>query len=102
MVSCYFNVIDLRFGTKTLQKIQNSSSLEDIIYYPSKYFPGNSGILLSKDVISKVGERDENVGCFEDIDYAMRIAINGFGFDCASEPLFNYYVHGDNFSSDGF
>ena len=102
LVSCYFNVIDLQYNKKILQKVEIPSSLEDIIYYPSRYFPGNSGILLSRSVILKVGERDKNVGCFEDIDFAMRVGINGFLFDCVQDPLFNYYIHKDNFSSEGF
>jgi len=57
----------------------------------------NSGIILPKDIIKRVGFFDEKTGFAEDQDMWIRIAKAGYSFDFVAEPLFKYYIHPENF-----
>ena len=52
------------------------------------------GILTSKDALVKIGYLDENVPAFQEWDTSIRLA-KYYEFRHVREPLFIYYIHGD-------
>jgi glycosyltransferase involved in cell wall biosynthesis len=62
-----------------------------------------SSIVIPKSVFEHIGLRDENpeIGIAEDREYELRIATNGYKFIVIHEPLFKYFVHGNNITRKG-
>ncbi len=56
----------------------------------------NSSVLIKKEIIDLVGERDLNMKYSEDWDMWIRIVKAGFSLYFINQPLFNYYFHGNN------
>jgi len=55
----------------------------------------NSSVLIKKEVLKLVGERDENLKYSEDYDMWIRIAKQ-YDFFFIEKPLFNYRLHKNN------
>jgi glycosyltransferase involved in cell wall biosynthesis len=60
------------------------------------YVYSNSSVLLRRDVIERVGARDERLKYMEDWDMWIRAAAAGYRFAFVREPLFKYYVYPSN------
>ncbi len=56
----------------------------------------NSGVLIKREVIETVGNRDEKMKYSEDWDMWIRISKSPYCIQYISEPLFNYYFHTEN------
>jgi glycosyltransferase involved in cell wall biosynthesis len=56
----------------------------------------NSSVIVQRDVVEKVGERDERLKQTEDWDMWIRIAWAGYDFGFVREPLLKYYFHDIN------
>lgn len=77
-------------------------------YNPNQFrydFPGillrnpiysNSSVMMRKDVINQVGQRDLNMKYSEDWDMWIRTAKAGFELCFVNQLLFNYHLHGNN------
>jgi glycosyltransferase involved in cell wall biosynthesis len=60
------------------------------------YIHSNSSVLLRREVIERVGARDEQLKYAEDWDMWIRIAAAGYRFAFVREPLFKYYFYPSN------
>ena len=60
------------------------------------YIHSNSSVLLRRDVIERIGARDEELKYAEDWDMWIRIAAAGYRFAFARAPLFKYYFYPAN------
>lgn len=56
----------------------------------------NSSVLMKKEVIENVGERDVKMKYSEDWDMWIRVCENNYNMYFIDEPLFNYYFHDSN------
>lgn len=56
----------------------------------------NSSVVLKREVVEKVGPRDENMKYSEDWDMWIRVCENGYNIHAIGEPLFSYYFHNTN------
>jgi glycosyltransferase involved in cell wall biosynthesis len=57
------------------------------------YIYSNSSVIIRRDVILKIGERDDRLKYAEDWDMWIRIAAAGYGIAFVREPLFKYYFY---------
>jgi glycosyltransferase involved in cell wall biosynthesis len=60
------------------------------------YIHSNSSVLLRRDVIERIGARDEQLKYAEDWDMWIRIAAAEYRFAFVREPLFKYYFYPAN------
>lgn len=60
------------------------------------YIHSNSSVLIRREVIERVGARDEELKYAEDWDMWIRIATAGYRFAFVREPLFKYYFYPAN------
>jgi len=56
----------------------------------------NSSVMIKREVIDKVGERDEKMKYSEDLDMWIRITSSGYNIDYIYKPLIKYYFHNNN------
>jgi len=56
----------------------------------------NSGVLVKREVIETVGERDETMKYSEDWEMWIRIFKAGYAIDYIYKPLFRYHFHKEN------
>lgn len=56
----------------------------------------NSGVMIKREVINSVGDRDEKMKYSEDLDMWIRIAKAGYKIDYLYKSLFRYQFHKDN------
>ncbi len=60
------------------------------------YIYSNSSVVIRREVVKKVGARDEKLKYAEDWDMWIRIAVAGYVFDFVHEPLLKYLVYPEN------
>jgi glycosyltransferase involved in cell wall biosynthesis len=99
LVSCNALIINQLKSKTYYKKIKRYESLEEVIESPGDFIHGNSSIMIKREVIEKVGERDEKLGQIEDFDMIIRIASSGYEFDFINEVLFKYYIHENNITT---
>lgn len=62
--------------------------------------PRVGGLMLRSTVVSEIGRFDEQQPYNEDVDYWIRLFQNGYYLVGIGEPLYRYYKHGDQQTSD--
>ena len=60
------------------------------------YIYSNSSVVIRREVIEKIGARDEKLKYAEDWDMWIRIAEAGYAFHFVHEPLLKYFVYPEN------
>lgn len=102
LVTCYSMIIDTIKNSSYISQINHSYNFKEVISNVNNYCSGNSSMFIPRYVIERIGDRDVNVGVYEDIDFVIRLVSAGFFIEIVKEPLFKYYVHNYNFSNRGF
>jgi glycosyltransferase involved in cell wall biosynthesis len=95
LVSCGALLIDdtgKRFGVFIPTKKENP--FPEILLRNPIY--SNSSVLIKREVIEMVGERDETMKYSEDWDMWIRITKAGYEIEYVYKPLFRYYFHKEN------
>jgi glycosyltransferase involved in cell wall biosynthesis len=77
--------------------VQNKNIFPEILLRNPIY--SNSSVLIKREVIEKVGDRDEYMKYSEDLEMWIRVAGRGYDFGYIFKPLFKYYFHSNNVSS---
>jgi teichuronic acid biosynthesis glycosyltransferase TuaG len=99
LISCEALIIDAeekiirRFN---IPKVPDSGVFPAIL--STDFIFSNSSLIIPKEVIDKIGERDENpkIGVAEDREFELRVANAGYKFYVIHEPLFKYRLHEKN------
>lgn len=86
------------FKTITVAKVPDHGVLPEVLY--TDFMISNSSVVIRREVINKIGMRDENpkIGVAEEREYELRMAIAGIKFYVIHEPLFKYRFHKNNIS----
>ena len=99
LVSC--NVIISKNGKDIgVHKLHKYKEVRDLLLEGGNYAFSNSSIMVPRSIIEKVGERDENLKLFEDLDIIIRIGLTGYGFNFVDEALVRYHIDQNNLSRD--
>jgi glycosyltransferase involved in cell wall biosynthesis len=104
MISCEGMTIDENDNITdkiVISKVPTTGVYPSILY--TDFIASNSSIVIPRDVIVKVGKRDDDkkIGIAEDREFEMRVASHGYVFSVVHEPLFKYRVHSMNTSRQG-
>jgi teichuronic acid biosynthesis glycosyltransferase TuaG len=94
IVSCGVKLINSS-GKKFAVVINSNKNIFPEILVRNPIF-SNSSVLIKKEVIDTIGERDIELKYSEDYDYWLRVAGAGYNFFYISEPLLKYYFHDNN------
>ena len=57
--------------------------------------PRTGGLLLRANAVDSIGRFDEEISYNNDVDYWIRLFQNGYYLIGISEPLYHYYIHGE-------
>ncbi|ETB63551.1 TPA: hypothetical protein DIC38_03600 [Candidatus Nomurabacteria bacterium] len=95
LVYCGGNLVDEdnKCFSQYIPKMKDNPFPEMLLRNP---IYSNSSVLIKREVIERVGERDENMKYSEDFDMWIRVAKSGYGIGVISKPLFNYFFHKNN------
>jgi len=97
IVFCGAKLIDENKKNFAVVNYKNKKSVFPDMLIRNPIF-SNSSVLLKKEIINIIGERDAKIKYSEDYDMWLRIAKEGYAFFCVEEPLFKYYFHKNNFT----
>lgn len=88
---CY--LYDVNSKEKTEWKLPSVSNYVDLLDHPAPTFPT---LFCSKELLLKAGNIDPNVPAYQEWDTSLLLAKHGGKFIHIKEPLFTYYVGGND------
>ena len=102
LISCEALIVDSggnNIGKATIENIPDHGVIPEILSTDFMY--SNSSLVIPKEVIDKLGKRDENpkIGVSEDREFELRVATAGYKFFVIHEQLLKYHYHDGNVSS---
>ena len=101
LVSCNVLIVNKeRKLNKGVHVMLKYKSIDDLLLKAGDYAFSNSSVMIPRKVIEKVGNRDESLKLFEDQDFFIRTAMNGYSLDFVDEVLIKYHIDENNLSKD--
>jgi len=99
IISCEALMIDSvgqTIGRAVIDKIPKDNIFPSILF--KDYIYSNTSVIIPREIIDKLGERDENpkIGVAEDREYELRVIDAGYKPYVIHEPLFKYRLHESN------
>ncbi len=98
IVGCSAFYVDSNTKKTRINKIKRREDKNySIDFLKGTFLGSSSSIVIPMYIFNNIGLYDESFSVADDWDLYLRI-IQKYDFESIDDPLFNYYIHGDNIS----